>query len=687
MSQNKDNKFMFWKTLSEMLITREFEYVNSSKYNIEFSFIVSEIYKLLIQNRINESLCTYFQRNNEKRKALIYEVLEDMLFDDDFDDSLTFSTAKNKEIIEVSLSILSLQLTHNDFKFPSDNDYSKEIESFESKNMNKQSKDSFKIQDSKQFINTMHNITYNNIVSRGFEIWTDYKDSKLYCRINPFEDGKRITKVELTDYLFSSFAFDIEVYNNIKDVKEINSNYLVISLLPVVKMEIFDPFSNIEFPYIINNMFYKNKFQCTKYLNNRSKQITSTKESIIIDFIRVLSKDADQFSYIMFWLSFYFKSLIKSNDALVIIGDKEASEDIFVNRIIKPIFAKKNKYFVKINDELFESKEPIEKILNEKIFYHISEVSKKNNIKKVSEIARKILVHQSKNYLEVLEQGEIYTFGQLIVTAEKINPYPFLKDIYSRCVVFGVNKLNYILNELNMDTITLEEAISNDLDNFIDKLLEIDISKNITSYRNTREKQLLFEGKLSKITSVDIPDYMIKDFIDCIKNHKRNKYRFDLIEKESPDLYAELMHSFEENMIARQLLSTYFNIMNEEEAFTSNEELLKRLKQLDSFFDQDINSNKQYKRKKRYTLPEQVDVTKLVIRKKRRLRRYVKPSIDYSKNYSIQKKEQLESRNIIRKVRKRRIVSLPIKPNMNKQNFQKSKQKKLQKTKRLFKSK
>lgn len=351
----------------------------------------------------------------------------------------------------------------------------------------------------------------------------------------------------------------------------------------------------------------------------------------------------------MYWLSFYFKSLIKSSDALILIGDKEVTENILVDKIIKPLFAQKNKYFVKINDKELEEK-TIENILAEKIFYHVTEITKKKNVKVTSEIVKKVLVHQNQNYLKVLEEGDIYTFRQLIVTAEKENPYPFLKDIYSRCIVFGVNNLNYILNELTIDSITLEEAISNDLDNFTDRLLEYDISKDITSYTNTKEKKLLFEGKLSEISSIDIPNYMIKDFIDCIKNHKRNKYRFDPIEKESSDLYAELMHNFEENMIARQLLSTYFNIMFEEEAFTSNEELLKRLKEVDSFFEQNINNNRQYKRKKRYILPEQVDESKLkVIRKKPKVKRFVKSSIDYTKNYSLQKVEQLSNQNIIKK--------------------------------------
>lgn len=641
---NKYDRLSTWREIELELSKNSYNYLRKDKYN---QLILNTVHEIIIElEKISqdEIIDNNFLKN-DPLKYLILEILDSMFHDNSYNQYITPTFISNKLIIEEALNLIGKQLEKEVYKNASqikcNHMGDKREENINSEELGTNKIDIKKLKKHVSIATLTHNRVMNELNKFNIFIWKDFKNS-LFYRIESYGEKQKINKIRLSNYLYTVLKRSIIIYDTTEDIEINTDDYIVITLLPIVEMEIFDPYNKIEFiPY--GNFSYKNTFEYTDHLLIRESlyEPKDTPKSIIYDFLKYLLQDDSYFNYIMSWLSFYFKSLNKSKYALVLIGDKKATEDILIDLIIKPIFAQKSKYFSTISDDTIE-KETNEAILKDKIFYHAKEITKKRNIDKASELVRKIISQQNFNHLEAYKKEEIYTFGQLVVTALNQNPFSFLKDIISRCIVLKTSNLDYILNKLDIDRITLEEEIQNDLGNFSKILLTYNTTISYSDYvYNTKEKQLLIEDKISLINEEPIPYELIDDFIKYILNHKKYINCFDPIKKESL-LYDELIHNFEENMIARQLLSTYFNLIFQVYKFENNEKLLNILKDRDKFFEQNIDYNKQYNRKKRYVLPEQKDLKITIKRPRVKSKKLIKVTdekekIDYTKNYANQK--------------------------------------------------
>jgi hypothetical protein len=482
-----NDEFIFWKKLSDLIINDNFQYIDSMKYNIEISNVSIETYELCIRDDINVSIYDYFNSLKEQRKAFIYIVLEDILCNEKFNAYLAYDTFINKNIIEDALRRISVQLSNNDYEFPSNNDYSKIFNQYKFdsnktnpiyniNSINSLSKNYQKHVNKKLNIHMIHNKLYEEIVSIGLDVWRDTKNLHLYYRIKSYEDKQKIGKRKLADFLSKLFNKDIEIYDDTGDIKYLEGNFLIISLLPMVKNDVFNPLIDIEFPYIVNNMFYRNTFRFTDYLRKRTTptSIPTVQQNSIVEFIKLLTKDDYTFYYIMTWLSNYFQRLTSSKTILVLIGD-EGTTSTLINYVIKPIFASKNEYWSLINDETLIKPKDI--LLNDKIFYHFGEFSNiAINNKKASALILEILTTKHKRE-DAWENNESYIDGELIVTSSKESPYRFLKDSYSRCSVFRVWHLDTILKKMHIDRISLIQNIQNDLENFSRLLAQYSIQQ------------------------------------------------------------------------------------------------------------------------------------------------------------------------------------------------------------------
>ena len=74
------------------------------------------------------------------------------------------------------------------------------------------------------------------------------------------------------------------------------------------------------------------------------------------------------------------------------------------------------------------------------------------------------------------------------------------------------------------------------------------------------------------------------------------------LSKENKELYDELLHNFEEDMIAQPLLSEYFNIINDDIVFEENSYFLDILKQEYEMFKVTPDDKSKYNGKKRYKI-------------------------------------------------------------------------------------
>lgn len=618
MPQAEENQFIFWKNLSDFIHNDHFKYIDSNIYNKRISQLAHETYELLLREDINISLYDYFLKNNKKVEAFIYIVLEDILFDANFNDAFALDSSKNKIIIEKALNVISVQLSNQDYEFPTYNDYShifnehksKRMQNTDQTNLNNHnfthkqfSTDYDKLLNKKSSFHIQHNRIYDELLSRDIKIWRDCKNYTLYFRVKSFEDKQKTDKAKLSNYLSQLLNRNIEIYDSTSDIEypEDNYNYLLISLLPIVKMEVFNPLLDCEFPLIINNMFYKNTFEYTIFLRNRltksSFPFINMNNNTIVEFIKQLSQDEDQFNFIMQWLANFFQNLSSSKICLVLIGDEETT-NTFIYDIIKPIFAHRNKYFSVINDETLENTN--DSLIRDKIFYHISNISTSNtNYKRTSNLVLEILSSKYKNAPDAWVNDESFINGELIVTSSKDTPYPFLKDSYSRCVVFKVKHLDTILKEMNIDRIALKENIFDNLDDFTNILAVYPLDKNYHKIIDTEEKFILSTMK-NGILIEDILNKKIEQFIKNIRSNSLDLFK--KIEQEDSDLYEEFQYNFQNKMIAQPLLSTYFNIMFDEIIFSDNSIFLEILKEKTEMFKKAPNDKSKYKGKKRYQI-------------------------------------------------------------------------------------
>lgn len=448
----------------------------------------------------------------------------------------------------------------------------------------------------------------------NLEIWKKSSENTYYYRINPF--SKKI-KISSNDEFLKLIDEHIKVYENIKDVYlEKNVLILVKSLIGDIKDEVFYPYKSREF-FELNEIEYRNTFQYSTFLKNKDSPFNIKgrtpnvknrfsnirkklyNKNFVKKYIYNMFECQKQADYVVAWLSFYFQTLNKSSTAIVLIGDKETT-DIFINQIIQPIFAYKKEYFGCINNETL--KKSNESILQDKIFYHIDELSKENiNDKKTSKIALDILKSNRFTTEESVELEEDYIYGQLIVTSSKNNPYPLLKNCYSRCSVFKVKSLEKILENMKLDRFILEEEISFDLDYFSKVLAQ----KNTKWYEDkyfpyetfeTEEKEVLPYMKNGVLRTKKIEN-KIKEFILNIQQ-KNLDYFSDI----GNDLFDELKKNFEDNMIAQPLLAVYFNKIYGDEIFLDNSYFLEILKEKSKMFEKTPSDKSKSNGKKRYEI-------------------------------------------------------------------------------------
>jgi hypothetical protein len=460
-----------------------------------------------------------------------------------------------------------------------------------------------------QDVNFFHSSSINNLNSKGIYIWKNESSNSIYYRLD--FHGNRIKCNNDEEILKLFFPYHIKIYEKIEDVIIDNYPILVKNLILIIRDDVFYPLLNREF-FFIQNIQYRNLFKSTIYtplsiyipiqnsIQNTIK-IEPIRDSTIETFIKYLVEHNDSFVIMMQVLVNFYKRKLKSNYAFVLIGD-EGSTDIFIDEIIKPLFASKDEYFSTIDDELLEKKSDT-KIIEDKIFYHFKNLSDSNlKSKRVSKLIFDIVRPNKTTPENAILNNESYVWGELFITSSKNNPYSALEDIYSKCIVIKVKNLKTILKKMNMDKISLIENIQNDLFNFSSVLASFsffDIREDIYKLQQKEEYKNLRNMSNGIIYTNDL-NKKIREFVIAIQN--KNINFFNQLSKENKELYHELVNNFEENMIAQPLLSEYFNIINQDIIFEENSYLLDILKQEYEMFKITPDDKSKYNGKKRYKI-------------------------------------------------------------------------------------
>lgn len=456
-----------------------------------------------------------------------------------------------------------------------------------------------------QDVNFFHSSSINNLNSKGIYIWKNESSNSIYYRLD--FHGNRIKCNNDEEILKLFFPYHIKIYEKIEDVIIDNYPILVKNLILIIRDDVFYPLFNGEF-FFIQNIQYRNLFKSTKYTPlsmymsiQNAMRIEPIRNLTIETFIKYFVEDNDSSEILMKVIINFFKNKFKSNSAFVLIGD-ENSTDILINEIIKPLFASKDEYFSTIDDELLEKKTDA-KIIEDKIFYHVKNLSDSNlKSKRVSKLIFDIVRPNKITPQDAILNNESYVWGELFISSSKNSPYSALEDIYSKCIVIKVKNLKTILKKMNMDKISLIENIQNDLFNFssvLDSFNFFDIREDVYKFQQKEEYKNLRNMSNGIIYTNDL-NKKIREFVIAIQN--KNINFFNQLSKENKELYHELVNNFEENMIAQPLLSEYFNIINQDIIFEENSYLLDILKQEYEMFKITPDDKSKYNGKKRYKI-------------------------------------------------------------------------------------
>ena len=489
-------------------------------------------------------------------------------------------------------------------------------------------------------VSQSHQMTVNLLANYNFLVWKE-QNNKLFYRLKPYSQKQKASKTEISDTIFKITGVYIPIYESVDDIKVKNDYCLIVSFLPIVRKEIFNIWSSDEFTIIANNMHDKNTFEYTGLLKKRllpvyinqlegelsnlriqsnypypynqqiSNQIIAKEDEIkqlreslsiedksfIEEFLKLIFYNEYEFNFAISWLCNYFLTLYKSNIALVLIGDSETT-DILVDNIIKPLFISNKKNMSIINNDTL-AKNDDEKLLNDKIFYHVKNITAKTNVKRVSNLLRNIVKANTITPTQAWDNDESCIYGELLITSEKDNPYSYLKNIFSSCTVLRVKNMNFILDELNMDYSEFDKNIANDLDNFANKLVEYSQHNTFPMVLLTDEKSYLHTMK-NGVLITPVIENRINSFVVNILS--KNKNAFEIIRKYDEEMYEEFLSNFDEDMIAQPLLSTYFNIINRDILIPDNTEFVKILQTKADMFKEVPSDKSKANAKKRYKI-------------------------------------------------------------------------------------
>lgn len=447
-----------------------------------------------------------------------------------------------------------------------------------------------------QNVNFFHSSSMSNLNFRGIYIWRNESGNSIYYRLDCH--GNRIKCNNDEEILKLFFPCYIKIYEKIEDVIIDNYPILVKNLIPIIRDDVFYPLYDSEF-FFIQNIQYRNLFKPKILLKN--PYMKYIKNTSIEKFIKYLVEDHYSYEILINLLKFFYLHKMKSNYAFVLIGD-ENSTNILMDEIIKPFFSSKDEYFSTIDDELLEKKSDI-KIIENKIFYHVKDLSESNlKSKRVNKLIFDIVRPNKINPEDAILNNESYVWGELFITSSKNNPYPVLEDIYSKCIVIKVKNLKTILKKMNMDKISLIKNIQEALFDFLSLPTNFNfynIVENAYKLQQKEEYKNLRNMSNGIIYTNDLNE-KIREFVIAIQ-YKRTSF-FNKIIEENKDMYDELVHNFEEDMIAQPLLSEYFNIVNQDIIFEENSYLLDFLKQEYEMFKITPDDKSKYNGKKRYKI-------------------------------------------------------------------------------------
>ncbi|MCT7508607.1 type IV secretory system conjugative DNA transfer family protein [Aliarcobacter cryaerophilus] len=401
------------------------------------------------------------------------------------------------------------------------------------------------------------------IINPNNSLKKDANNIYLNCNnkvlINPLENIDEIEKE-----LSTTFSKEVKIVKDTKDIVEKRRDnpqiiYLPLFLIPnkIEPIWIFDVYDNVK-----NGDYHFNFFTYTPYLTKRFKEKNDSNITFnewcefFINKVDIYDKHNDNYDnndkyehqnflntyfikyflytftintnseYIEEWLTHFFKTLRRRREALVLVGNRDVSEEMFYNAIIKQIFG--FDYCSTIDDWMLENL-TVAQIVENKLFIHINYIPEdKNHQKKLKDLLESVIVYDfSKQYPQ-----NTYYLCQIIFTLDA--PHPFLSDFLSSSKVFFIDSMENVNKKLNQpDRISLLNNITKNLDEFSEQLAALDLSQ-VKQYGNgykfidfnpqevINQRVINFSNKIVLNDTVDFKEKDYKTDNELCKNWIKN---------------------------------------------------------------------------------------------------------------------------------------------------------------------
>lgn len=351
-------------------------------------------------------------------------------------------------------------------------------------------------------LNHIHNSNY------PCGLWK-YKDD-FYYRASPQSELCIGNKEKISKEISSRYPMNIHIIddlNNIpNNIKEIRFDTVFISTKSIIVIdgEVIEPKEQYEIFQDRDGRFYRNLIINTEFLKKRFQtfnlnQNIQTKTKV---FIQQISTYNDA-KFLLNRLGKSFESL-KSENIIVMVGNKNVSEDIFCNRVIKPMIHPEN--HITITDDLLKEKS-IAEILRGKLFIYVTHIPESQELRKK---LKKLFIQVSINKYFYMENQKVNTYAQIVVTLDKEDH--FIKDFVHLSSIFYINPLDDILSEMNeLNDVSLIGSIETSLINFAEELSEIGNNLNL-GINNLKFDELIIKPNLN----YDFPNGN-KKFLDELK--------------------------------------------------------------------------------------------------------------------------------------------------------------------------
>lgn len=361
------------------------------------------------------------------------------------------------------------------------------------------------------FQNNEQEILYEiNKPNKPILLWR-YKE-QIYYRPRQYSelivgDEKKIAQEISSRFNNVNIHFVWDLNNILLDKKmerRIDTTFIAINAIPVVEDEAFDV-THMQEIFISQQGYYsRNLLSHTPYLSQRFNtiELNFTTYSTALNFIENMTT-IKHLEFLVRILGNFFKHLVSSG-AIVLIGNKDVSEEILLKRIIKPIFG--SQYYITITDTLLQTMS-IEEIIKNKLIYHIDHIpADEKDREKLREILFTILVDksiQSENHFMPI-------YGQIIITIDEA--HPFLKDFLSSSNVFFIDSMENIMTNLEEeDQISFYKNLDNNLMLFSKELSVIGNTSFSKTQNDTSNKEFS-----ELLHNMDLPTDDISNSIDCI---------------------------------------------------------------------------------------------------------------------------------------------------------------------------